>query len=128
MSLEYSINDHCIVVTVYGVTPIEEVVQTFESIVADAAFQPPANILFDARHTEYGPSTEEIEAVVRSLGKIEAFKGSRWATVANPNTLVFGVARMFCCLAESEGFCIEPFSDYEAACAWLREPESEVSC
>jgi hypothetical protein len=47
--------------------------------------------------------------------------------VANPNTLVFGVARMFCCLAESEGFCIEPFSDYEVACAWLREPGSEVS-
>ena len=127
MSLEYSINDHRIVVTAYGVTPLEEVVQTFESIAADAAFQPPANILFDARHTEYGPSTEEIEAVVRSLGKLEAFKGSRWATVANPNTLVFGVARMFCCLAESEGFCIEPFSDYEAACAWLCEPESEVS-
>ena len=72
-------------------------------------------------------STEEIEAVVRSLGKLEAFKGSRWATVANPNTLVFGVARVFCCLAESEGFCIEPFSAYEAACDWLREPESEVS-
>jgi len=127
MSLEYSIDDHRIVVTAYGVTPPEEVVMTFERLAADAAFRSPANILFDARHTEYGPSTEEIEAVVRSLGKLEAFKGSRWATVANPNTLVFGVARMFCCLAESEGFCIEPFSDYEAACAWLREPESEVS-
>jgi len=127
MSLEYSINDHCIVVTAYGVTPLEEVVQTFESIAADAAFRPPANILFDARHTEYGPPAEEIETLARNLGKLDAFKGSRWATVANPNTLVFGVARVFCCMAESEGFCIEPFSDYEAACAWLHEQESEVS-
>ena len=127
MSLEYSINEHCIVVTAYGVTPIEEVIMTFERLAADAAFQPPANILFDARHTEYGPPSEELEAVVNSLGKLEAFKGSRWATVANPNTLVFGVARVFCCLAESEVFCIEPFSAYETACDWLREPESEVS-
>jgi hypothetical protein len=127
MSLEYSINEHCIVVTAYGVTPLEEVVMTFERLAADAAFQPPANILLDARHTEYGPPSEELEAVVNSLGKLEAFKGSRWATVANPNTLVFGVVRVFCCLAESEGFCIEPFSAYEAACDWLREPESEVS-
>jgi len=127
MSLEYSINDHCIVVTAYGVTPLEEVVQTFESIAADAAFRPPANILFDARHTEYGPPAEVIETLARHLGKLDAFKGSRWATVAHPNTLVFGVARVFCCLAESEGFCIEPFSDYEAACDWLCEPESEVS-
>ncbi|MEE4606929.1 MAG: hypothetical protein V2J65_37020 [Desulfobacteraceae bacterium] len=127
MSLEYSINDHCIVVTAHGVTPLEEVVMTFERLAADAAFQPPANILLDARHTEHGPPSEELEALVNSLVKLDAFKGSRWATVANPNTLVFGVARMFCCLAESEGFCIEPFSDYEAACAWLREPEFEVS-
>jgi hypothetical protein len=127
MSLEYSINDHRIVLTAYGVTPIEEVVQTFESIAADAAFQPPANILFDARHTEYGQSAEELETLIARLGKIDALKGCRWATVAHPNTIVFGVARMFCCLAESEGFCIEPFSDYEAACAWLRQPESEVS-
>jgi hypothetical protein len=127
MSLEYSINDHCIVVTAYGVTPIEEVVRTFESIATDAALQSPANILFDARHTEYGPPAEELETMIARLGKIDAFKGSRWATVAHPNTLVFGVARVFCCLAESEGFYIEPFSDYEAACAWLREPESEVS-
>lgn len=127
MSLKYSIDDHCIVVSAYGVTPPEEFVQAFEGIAADAAFQTPAKILFDARHTEYGPPAEEIEAMVRSLGKIEAFKGSRWATVAHPNTLVFGVARVFCCLAESEGFCIEPFSDYDAACAWLREPESGVS-
>jgi hypothetical protein len=127
MSLEYSINDHCIVVTAHGVTPLEEVVMTFERLAADAAFQPPANILLDARHTEHGPPSEELEALVNSLVKLDAFKGSRWATVANPNTLVFGVARMFCCLAESEGFSIEPFSDYEAACAWLREPEFEVS-
>lgn len=123
MRIDYTIDENLIVVTAYDFSTLDEIRQAFEKIMDDPAFNFPANVLFDVRHTDDGPSTEELETLAEQLGKLEAYFDSRWAVVAHPNTLLYGISRMFCCLAESQGLCIEPFSDYDAACAWLLQPE-----
>jgi hypothetical protein len=125
MSIEYTIDRSLIVVTPYGVNAFEDVATVFEKIIADPAFNAPARILFDARHTDYGPPSEELEALAEFLAEHDTYRQSRWAIVANSNTLVYCLTRMFCCLAESQGIYAEPFSDYEEARAWLVMPEAD---
>lgn len=123
MSIAYHFDGPLAVVIPHGVNSLENVCGVFENIVADTAFMPPARILFDARHTDYGPPSQELEALSEFLANIAAFRKSWWAIVANGNTLVYGLSRMFCCLAESQGIYAEPFSDYEMARRWLLNPE-----
>ena len=125
MSIDYRIDGGLVVVIPYGVNTFEDVCALFERLIADPAFSPPAKILFDARHTNYGPPSEEIEMLSEFLAKIEPFKKSRWAVVANPGTLVYGLSRMFCCLAESQGILAESFADCDEARRWLLDPNRD---
>ena len=122
MSIDYRIDGDLVIVIPYGVNTFEGVCGLFESVIADPAFKPPAKILFDARHTDYGPPSEELEMLAEFLAKPDAFKKCRWAVVANPDTLVYGLSRMFCCLAESQGIFAEPFADCDEARRWLLNP------
>ena len=119
MTIGYRIENDLVIVIPRGINTLGAVCRIFDVILADPAFNFPAKILFDARHTDYGPPGEELEALSEYLAGIEAFRDSRWAIVANSNTLIYGLTRMFCCLAESQGICVEPFSDVEAARQWL---------
>jgi len=122
MSIDYRIDGDLVVVIPYGVNTYEDVCGLFERLIADPAFSPPAKILFDARHTNYGPPSEELEMLSEFLAKPDALKKSRWAVVANPGTLVYGLSRMFCCLAESQGILAESFVDCHEARHWLLDP------
>lgn len=125
MPIAYRIDPPLVTVVPYGVNSLESVSAVFDRILADRDFDPPVGILFDACHTEYGPPSEELEALSEYLAGFDVFRQSRWAIVANPNTLVYGVTRMFCCLAESQGMLAEPFSDLERARAWLLDPQAD---
>ena len=122
MSIHLTFRGDLIVVTAHGVSSYEEVTGTFDRIVSSPMFKPPARILFDGRYTDYGPPAEELRSFARHLDGIEAFTGSRWAILARPASLVFGLARLFCGHAQSAGFRAEPFSDFLEACAWLLRP------
>ena len=123
MSIGYRIDGPIVVVTPHGKNTLEDVCGVFEAILADPAFNPPAKILFDGRHTDYGPPSEELELLSEFLAKLDAYRESRWAIVALINSLVYGLTRMFCCMAESLGIYAEPFSDYDAARQWLLDPD-----
>ncbi len=123
MSIEFKIDDQLVLVSAHGSSSYVEVRTAFEKIEADPALQLPVRILIDARHTNYGPPADELGQLAAHLGAAEAYRGSRWAVVAPPNSHMFGVCRMFCCYAEFEGLCVETFSSYTAARAWLIAPE-----
>jgi hypothetical protein len=124
MSIEYTISRQLVVVTAYGPFTMDEVFLTFGRIMVDPTLKPPANVLLDARHTDYGPPNEEIEAIAEHLGGLKAYFGGRWAVVAKPDTLLYHLSRMFCRMAEPHGLTVEPFSDYDAACLWLLQPHT----
>ena len=120
MSLDYQIDGDTIVVTIHGSAFYEETARTFESITADPAFKKPARILFDGRHTDYGPPTDEIHAMAERLGGMAEFDGSSWAMVAAPDTLMYGLGRMFASFLEMQGFSGALFDDINKARKWLR--------
>jgi SpoIIAA-like len=124
MSIDYSIDDKLVIVSVHGFNTFEDVANVFVDIIADPAFNPSKNILFDARDTDYGPPTEELEALAGHIGKLKTHFQGRWAVVADSNSLVYGMSRMFSYLAEQQGMRIESFSDYNEARAWLLHPKS----
>lgn len=119
MSIDYCMMDSFVVVTPYDVNTLEAVCAVLEAIIVDPGFNPPTGILFDARHTTYGPPTEELESLSEWLAKRDALRLSRWAIVAEIDTLLYGLTRMFCCLAESLGIQAEPFSEFAKAREWL---------
>lgn len=125
MSIVYSFDNTLVVVTPIGFNTYEDISTAFERIIAEPAFNRPACVLFDGRQTDYGPPGEELEMLAEFLGKLDAFHDSRWAIVANPDTLVFALSRMYCAFAESQGMCAETFTDYNDARAWLIQPESK---
>ena len=55
MSLVFSFDDNIVVVTPIDFNTLEEMPSGFERIIADPKFRQPARILFDGRHTDYGP-------------------------------------------------------------------------
>ena len=122
MSIGYRIDGPLVVVTPYDYNTLEDVCGVFEGLIADPGFIFPAKILFDGRHTDYGPPSEELEMLSEFLAKLDAYRESRWAIVALSNSLVYGLTRMFCCMAESLGIYAEPFSDFDAASQWLFDP------
>jgi hypothetical protein len=124
MSIEFRINDRLIVVTARGVSTYEEVIGAFVKIVADPAFRAPARVVFDARYTDHAPPSYELEMLAEHLGKTDAFRDSRWAIVAQPISLMYGLVRMFCCFAEFNGLTAEPFSDFGKACAWVLQGDA----
>lgn len=125
MSITYTIKDKLVVVTAHGSSSYGEIFKAFGKIITDPAFKTPTNVLFDARHTDYNLPTNEIEALADQLGKFKSYYQGRWAMVADPNSLVYGLLHMFCRFSELEGLCIESFSDYDAAYAWLLECDFE---
>lgn len=125
MSIAYHIDYPLAVVTPLGINSLEDVCGVFADMIVDPELPVPAKILFDARHTDYGPPSEELEALSEFLAEQAAFRESRWAIVAHTNTLVYGLTRMFCCLAESQGMRAEPFTNYEQARQWLLETDPD---
>ena len=125
MSIEYVIDNAFVVVTPCGFNTLDDMVNVFKKILSDPAVNLPMKIIFDAHNTDYGPPSEELEALVDFLGKLDAFRDARWAIVSYPNTLVYGLARMFCCLAESQGMVADTFTDQHAARTWLCAPEPQ---
>lgn len=95
MSIDFSLSHPLIIAAARGVSTYTEITDAFETLVADPASQPPARILFDARQTDYGPPNEELEALFEFLAKQAPLRASRWTIVANANSLVFGLTRMF---------------------------------
>ena len=122
MSLVFSFDDNIVVVTPIGFNTLEEMSSGFERIIADPKFRQPARILFDGRHTDYGPPGEELELLAEFLGKLDAFRDSHWAIVAIPDTLIFALSRMYCYLAEGYGMEAETFTDISKARQWLLRP------
>ena len=125
MGVDYHIEDEMVIVSIRGYSPYGEFVEAFDRLMTDPAFYPPAKILLDGRQAAHDPPSDRIKALAEHLGGLSAFHGSQWATVAEPNTLLFGLGRMFCCYAEMQGICIEPFSDFGAARAWLLQTKTE---
>jgi len=126
MSINYYFENGLAVFTADGISPYEEFISVFNCLSHDPSAATPLKIIFDTRHTDYAPPSNEIKSLIGHLGKNTIYLDSRWAIVAYRNSLQFGVGRMFGSLAESHGICSETFSDIDVARSWLLQPENKT--
>ena len=120
MAFEFALSerDRRIQVTARGPVDVGESLAAGLALTQQPDFQPHYAVLVDAREIEFAPSAMEIEHLGRALARFkESFLG-RIALLVQ-GTLMFGIMRMLCSVAEANGFPMRPFTDLDEACAWL---------
>jgi hypothetical protein len=83
------------------------------------AFKPPMWSLIDLRSANRSVPTTEIEAIVQFSADHKHMFARRGAIVCLPGTLIYGLARMFCSMAEVEKLQFAIFKSQKEALAWL---------
>jgi hypothetical protein len=83
------------------------------------AFKPPMWSLIDVRQVNRSVPTVEIESIVRFSTSHKHMYAPRAAIVCRPGTLIYGLSRMFCAMAEGENLQFEIFKSQKEAVAWL---------
>ena len=83
------------------------------------AFKPPMWSLIDVRQVNRSVPTAEIESIVQFSASHKHLYPRRGAIVCRTGTLIYGLARMFCAMAEGEMLQFEIFKSQKEAVAWL---------
>jgi len=123
MAVTYRILGHSLVMTCKGVYTHPQVVAVFMDAIKDSAFNPPMSLLVDARQSKANPSLDQIESLVNFLSRFHTVLSPRGAILAAPNSLIYGLGRMYAALAAVKGFNIEIFERQRDALAWLARPD-----
>jgi hypothetical protein len=123
MGIDYTLNGRLLTLALPAAYTLSEVYTAFSRVMADPTLDPPVNVLLDARHTDYGLPTMDIEALAEHMGTIRHQIGGRWAAVTQPDSFLYAISRMLCCHAEDQGLEMEAFTTYDAAVNWLLTPD-----
>lgn len=123
MAVTYRILGHNLVMTCKGVYTHPQVVAVFMDATKDPAFNPPMSLLVDARQSKANPSLDQIESLVNFLSSFRTALSPRGAILAVPNSLIYGLGRMYAALAAVKGFEIEIFERQRDALVWLAQPD-----
>ena len=106
----------------------------FQEAIQDPNFRPPMSLVVDARQSKANPSLDQIESMVNFLGSFHELLTLRSAIIAAPNSLLYGLGRMYAALSAVKGFTVEIFSRQREALAWLaraddaQQPEPPCRC
>ena len=125
MAFEFALSarDRRIHVTAHGSIDFPESLAAGDTLTQRPDFRPDFGVYVDLRGIHFLPSAIEIERFGRALARFkESFQGR--IAVLVEGTLMFGLARMCCSVAEANGFPMRPFTDPEAAGAWLDGEEA----
>ena len=90
-------------------------------------FVPPMRALLDISAMDRSIPEEEIEAMVAFCEQTKAKFSRRCAIVCEPGSLVYGLVRMFCALAEFHGLDFLIFPDFDEACEWVARDSTAVA-
>lgn len=120
--MDYRIEKHMIVMTVDGVTPVQEIIDTFETALADPAAVLPAHILVDASRSTAVRTAAEVETFSAALSGWKE-KISRIAIYVT-SELHYGTMRMGTAYSTLSSFDVSPFRTYEEALDFLKKADS----
>ena len=90
-------------------------------------FTPPMRSLIDVRRVKRSLPMKEINDMAEYSASLKDSFSRRCAIVCEPHTLVFGLSRMFCSLAELYGLDFTMFGNFYEARAWLLKVSSTDS-
>jgi hypothetical protein len=132
MSVEYNIQANLIEFSMGGNYSLDELKAACDRAIRDPAFRPPVKVILNTIRAETGTTSPQIKkraAVLRTFRKQLGFK---WAILAAPGPLSYGLARMFAAYIGRGDVETCVFADRHHACRWLFEagpPENmRASC
>jgi hypothetical protein len=111
--------DHRAEVMAEGPINLSQCMQAMVDLGEDLGFNPTFHVLVDLRNMEYMPSTSDVQALVSKLAELKSYFQGRIGIVVS-GSFLFGMARMTCLLAETAGFNMIPFKDYDSALQWVQ--------
>ena len=81
--------------------------------------------LFDARDATTNVTLEEVRLLARRAAEMLRLVDLGATAIITTNDVLYGMARMYSVLAESEGVAADVFSDVETATEWLEQFDVE---
>jgi hypothetical protein len=121
MPITYEIDRtrHLIRTTCYGVVRLPDVMAHFDALQKDPDRPDRLDVLLDLRDIETPPQAPQLQAVADRVGLMEGLVFGACAIVANKESAMFGMARMFEVLARAHFAAIKTFRDVPSAEEWL---------
>ncbi len=109
----------------FGEVTLDQVLQHFDELSADASFEPDLDVLLDLVDCKTVPGADEIRtAAARVTADFPPLRFGRLAIVVGSEAL-FGMLRMFHSFAESAFSAAQVFRDRDEALRWLGESAPE---
>lgn len=118
--LPYEIDEErgIVLVTIERQPTLDDWVATLEAIVRDPRWTDGFSVISDRRAVP-PPEGEYVRSAIRALAdRFASHAPMRWATVAPPGPLAFGMSRMAELVSESSGVTFRAFQTLEEALAW----------
>ena len=109
--------------TFSGVVTAEEILAVRTRFLADPDWTPGFDQLGDlTRVTDFQASPDEIESLARQVERNTARFGDGKLAVIAPESLIYGMLRMYQLFSEDDPRMIEIFRSPDAALAWILGP------
>ena len=122
MSVRYSIENDSVEFLMGDRYSFDEFKQVCLVILSDPDFNPRMKGLVNLLQARPNPPTQELLEGAAYLGAIKEQFISIWAVLAPPDSLTYGLARMFSVFAESKGIQLDVITDRKQALSFLNGP------
>ena len=119
MPVQYRIDNNVVEFIMTDGYTFDEFKAVCSEVLVDANFSPCMKGLANLMNARPNPPTHEIRAGAVFLGRLKIRFTATWAILAPPDSLTYGLARMFAVFAESNGIQLEVFTERAEALAYL---------
>ena len=119
MPVHYKIQAKLVEFRLTGAFSLDELEEVCNRAILNPAFKSPMKVIIDATQALTGSTSSEIKALAVVLRAIMMHMSSKWAILANPGSLNFGLARMLAAHIGQDDIETCVFPDRRHACRWL---------
>lgn len=127
MAVTITIEDGICFMVASGSLTYRDFTKAWAEAMQSPHFVPPMRALLDIRGMGRSIPEDEIDAMVDFCERQKTKFSRRCAIVCEPGSLVYGLVRMFCALAEFHGLDFLIFPDFDEACDWVAQGRTAVA-
>ena len=124
MPVHYTIQNNFVEFKLNGAFTMDELQKVCYRAILNPAFKSPMRAIIDTSRASEGSNSREIKKQAAVLRSIEAHISSRWAILARPGSLNFGLARMLAAHIGRDGIETCVFADRPQAYRWLFDADT----
>ncbi len=124
MSVHYKIQNNFVEFRLSGAFTMDELQKVCYRAILNPAFRSPMRAIIDTSRASTGSTSSEIKKQATILRSIKSHLDSKWAILARPGSLNFGMARMLAAHIGRDGIETCVFADRPQAYRWLFDADT----